>query len=78
MADRLRATAAASEPGFRVSVEDFVYGGLRTPAAARGRTGDVVVLGQPDALDGSTMDTEIFLGALVGSGRTGPTLPGPR
>jgi nucleotide-binding universal stress UspA family protein len=73
-AERLK-SISAPDAGLHVWVEDVLEGEIRALAAARGRTGDLVVAGQPDALDRSTMDTDLFVGALLGSGRPCLMLP---
>lgn len=74
VAERLK-SAAAPEAGLRVWVEDFLDGELRAMAASLGRAGDLVVAGQPDAMDRATMDTDLFVGAVLDSGRPCLMLP---
>jgi nucleotide-binding universal stress UspA family protein len=78
--DGAAAVARLSElaPAELVSVRagEAMLGDVRALAARAARTADLVVVGQPEALDKSELDTDIFVGALLGGGR--PVLMLPR
>lgn len=59
-----------------VRVLDFLAGDLRAWAGSAARTADLVIVGQPEEIDRSDLDTDIFVGALLGGGR--PCLMIPR
>jgi nucleotide-binding universal stress UspA family protein len=61
---------------FSVRASEAMIGDVRALAARAARTADLVVVGQPEALDRSELETGILVGALLGGGR--PCLMFPR
>lgn len=54
----------------------IISGGDAQAAAARAvRTADLAIFGQPEEMDGSRLDTDIFLGAILEGGRPCLMLP---
>jgi nucleotide-binding universal stress UspA family protein len=70
--------AASADAGERVLVQqhDVTAADVRNAAAVMAREADLVVLGQPEEGDRSSVDTDILVGALLGGGR--PVLMLPR
>jgi nucleotide-binding universal stress UspA family protein len=68
--------AVAPGDGVSVRMVDFPEGDSRAIAAREARMADLAIMGQPEDMDGSTLDTDILMGALLGGGR--PCLMFPR
>jgi nucleotide-binding universal stress UspA family protein len=71
-----RLSEMAPPTALSVRTREAMLGDVRAAAARAARTADLVVVGQPEALDRSELDTDIFVGALLGGGR--PLLMLPR
>lgn len=54
---------------------DIPAGDSQAAAARAARTADFVIFGQPEEMDGSRLDTDIFLGAVLEGGRPCLMLP---
>lgn len=75
-AARLRSACADVGDGVTVHQHDMTAADVRSQAAILARESDLVVLGQPEDSDRSSLDTDLLIGALLGGGR--PVLMMPR
>jgi nucleotide-binding universal stress UspA family protein len=72
----IRALAPEAGPGFSVYRQDVSPGQAQRLTGVLARTADLVVLGRPEDIDGSTIDSAVLEGALMSGGR--PCLVVPR
>lgn len=74
----VRALQAIAPPSERTHIHalEIPHGDSQAAAARATRTADLVMFGQPEEMDGSRLDTDIFLGAVLEGGR--PCLMFPR
>jgi nucleotide-binding universal stress UspA family protein len=75
-AESIRNTLAGAPRQLSVVVRSAFEAEVRALAARAARTADLVVVPKPETTDGSALDSEVFLGALIGGGR--PCLMMPR
>jgi nucleotide-binding universal stress UspA family protein len=68
-------TAVADPERLTVHTLETSFEDVRMAAARAALTADIILLGQPERLDGDELDTEIFVGALMGGGRPCLMLP---
>lgn len=74
-ASKLRAALTGDVEALSVHERDCFPHEVKALAARASRTADLVVLGKPETLDRSDLDTDIFLGAVFGSGHACLVLP---
>jgi nucleotide-binding universal stress UspA family protein len=72
---KVRAALRQDVEAVSVHERDCIFSDARALAARAARTSDLVVLGKPEGLDRSDLDTEIFLGAVFGGGHPCLVLP---
>ena len=74
-AAKVRAALRQDTQLLSVHERDCFPSDVRALAARAARTSDLVVLGKPESLDRSDVDTDIFLGAVFGGGHPCLVLP---
>jgi nucleotide-binding universal stress UspA family protein len=73
--EALRAIPGAQGNRVHVHCIDLGEDDAQAVAAREARLADLVIFGKPETLDNSLLDTDIFAGALLGSGRPCLMLP---
>lgn len=73
--DALKAALPPQGPLLYAHNLDVAPEDLQAIAARESRCAELVIFGQPEEIDNSDLDTEIFLGALTGGGRPCLMLP---
>lgn len=76
VAAKLRTATADAGDRITVRQHEMTSGDVRSQAAVLAREADLAVLGQPEEGDRSSLDTDLFVGVLMGGGR--PVLMLPR
>lgn len=71
----LRAGVEGKEAACAIHAAEALAPDVRAMAARMARTADLVVVGQPENLDHSEIDTDVLVGALLGGGRPCLMLP---
>jgi nucleotide-binding universal stress UspA family protein len=72
---RLRNLAPDAADRVSVRAVETVFDDIRAITGRAARTADLVIAGQPEDLDRNQLDTEIFVGALLGGGSPCLMLP---